>query len=51
MGRLLAYLRDIHWKMLLVHDMEIWEVLMKEVQMEKFLASLRGESLGEESGI
>ena len=24
---------------------------MKEVQMEKFLASLRGESLGEESGI
>ena len=33
-GRFMETFRDLSWKMILVHGMELWEVLMMEVQTE-----------------
>ena len=33
--------RDIHWEMILVQDMELWEVILMSVNMENFLSILR----------
>ena len=39
--RFLENLRDRHWYMFLVQDMELWEVLLMVSQMDNFLSSLR----------
>ena len=39
-GRFLENLRDLHWEMFLVQDLERWEVLLMAVHM--YMASFRG---------
>ena len=41
MGRLMENMRYIQWDMLLVQDLDLWEVLLIEVHMDKFLPRLR----------
>ena len=41
MGRLMENMRYIQWDMLLVQDLDLWEVLLIEVRMDKFLPRLR----------
>ena len=37
----MANLRDIYWDMLLVQDMELWEILMIVSKMKRFLERVR----------
>ena len=41
MGRLMENIRYIQWDMLLVQDLDLWEVLLIEVHMDQFLPRLR----------
>ena len=41
MGMFLSNLRDIHWEILLVKYLELWEVILMASQMEKFIDIFR----------